>query len=83
MAINYTEIILCASELHVFHLVLIFCPDSADVAKNNYKLSITDLLGYPRTDHKNSKEPCEMTFDLEMVHDTSSHHGLYLCHTGI
>ena len=36
MAINYIEIILCVSKLHVFNLVLIFCPDSTDVAKYNY-----------------------------------------------
>ena len=33
MAMNYIEIIICASKLHVFNLVLIFCPDSTDVAK--------------------------------------------------
>ena len=33
MAINYIEIIQFASKLHVFKLVLIFCPNSMDVAK--------------------------------------------------
>ena len=32
----YIERILCASKLHVFNLVLIFCPDSTDVAKYSY-----------------------------------------------
>ena len=36
MAINYIEIILCASKLHVFNIVLKFCPDSIDVAKYNH-----------------------------------------------
>ena len=35
MAMNYIEMIMCASKLHVFNLVLIFCPDSTDVAKYN------------------------------------------------
>ena len=34
--IDYIEMILCASKLHVFNLVLIFCPDPTDVAKSNY-----------------------------------------------
>ena len=37
MTINHIDInFLCASKLHVFNLVLIFCPDSNDVAKYNY-----------------------------------------------
>ena len=36
VAIDYIKMILCASKLHVFNLVLIFCPDSTDVAKYNY-----------------------------------------------
>ena len=36
MAINYIEIILYASKLHVFNIILIFCPHSTDVAKYNY-----------------------------------------------
>ena len=36
MAINYKEIILCASKLHVVDIVLIFGPHSTDVAKYNY-----------------------------------------------
>ena len=35
MAINYIEITLCASKLHVFSIVLKFCPDSTNVAKYN------------------------------------------------
>ena len=40
MAINYIEIILCASKLHVIDIVLIFCPHSIDVAKYNYVMII-------------------------------------------
>ena len=40
MAINHIEIILCASKLHVFKLVLIFCPNSTDVAKYNNVMMI-------------------------------------------
>ena len=36
MAMNYMEMILCASKLHVLNLVLIFCPDSTNAAKYNY-----------------------------------------------
>ena len=39
MAMNYIEIILCASKLHVFNLI--FCPDSTDVAKYNYVMMNT------------------------------------------
>ena len=35
MAINYIEITLCASKLHVFSILLKFCPDSINVAKYN------------------------------------------------
>ena len=36
MAIDYIEITLCASKLHVFNIVVEFCPDSTDVAKYNH-----------------------------------------------
>ena len=41
VAIDYIKMILCASKLHVFNLVLIFCPDSTDVAKYNYVMMNT------------------------------------------
>ena len=41
VAIDYIKMILCASKLHVFNFVLIFCPDSTDVAKYNYVMMNT------------------------------------------
>ena len=41
MAMNYIEIILCASKLHIFDLVLIYCPDSTDVANHDYVMMNT------------------------------------------
>ena len=52
MAMDYTEIVLYASKLHVFNTVLIFCPHSTDVEKYNY--GINYMLTMSAGVHQNS-----------------------------
>ena len=40
------EIIMCLSELHVINFVLMFSPDSTDVAKYNYVIIVGLLMAW-------------------------------------